>query len=492
MHTPTPEQQAIIDAAKGSVDNLLVNALAGAAKTTTLEMVCNTITDIPILSLAFNKRIADEMKKRLPTHVEARTMNSLGHGVWAQAIARKLSVDPNKTIGIARAIIKEIPKLKQDRYWDALAEVLRWVRIAKRDGYVPPSWRSIARFHMDTEAWLSRYRDAPEDFMYQFIDDILDRSISAANAGGIDFDDQIYMPVCFGGQWPKFPLVLIDEFQDLNELQHEMLSKLAVKRLIGVGDPWQSIYGFRGAKQNGMASAQERWNMRELTLSTTFRVPRLGVERAWFRVPHMRAREGAPDGRVESLATWDASAIPDGAAIVCRNNAPLFAVALKLLRQRRHVKLIGMDIGSGLVRMLKRLGPLDMSHQQMVDAIDVWAMEQLRAEKNEETITEKAECLKVLCAPLAAHWTLYEAIANAEDLFKQNGPIQMLSGHKAKGLEWDTVFHLDPWRVPSRFTREGTEEWEQEQNVRYVIETRFKNELFLIDTEGFVGTESCG
>jgi hypothetical protein len=32
-HTPTPEQREIIDAAVRTRDNLLVNALAGAAKT---------------------------------------------------------------------------------------------------------------------------------------------------------------------------------------------------------------------------------------------------------------------------------------------------------------------------------------------------------------------------------------------------------------------------------------------------------------------------
>jgi hypothetical protein len=186
------------------------------------------------------------------------------------------------------------------------------------------------------------------------------------------------------------------------------------------------------------------------------------------------------------LPEWQASTIPDGAAIICRNNAPLFKVALRLLAQRRHVKLVGMDIGSGLVRQLKKLGPLGMSAAQMDSAINAWALEQIQAGKSEEIITEKMECLRVLVQPLAEPWTLSDAIANAEDLFKQSGPIQLLSGHKAKGLEWDTVFHLDPWRVPSRFTREGTEEWEQEQNVRYVIETRFKKELFLIDSDGFV------
>ena len=68
MPPPTPEQQAIIDAACGTSDNILVNALAGAAKTTTLEMICKALPVQPILSLAFNKRIAQEMEKRLPGH----------------------------------------------------------------------------------------------------------------------------------------------------------------------------------------------------------------------------------------------------------------------------------------------------------------------------------------------------------------------------------------------------------------------------------------
>jgi DNA helicase-2/ATP-dependent DNA helicase PcrA len=71
-------------------------------------------------------------------------------------------------------------------------------------------------------------------------------------------------------------------------------------------------------------------------------------------------------------------------------------------------------------------------------------------------------------------------------LFKKDGHIQLLSIHKAKGLEFDTVFHLDPWRIPSRFIKEGTEEYEQELNCRYVCETRFKKELYLINTKDFV------
>jgi len=486
MHEPTPEQAEIIAAAKRTPDNLLVNALAGAAKTTTLEMVCRQITHIPILSLAFNKRIADEMAKRLPPHVECRTMNALGHRVWMKAIGKRVSVDTRKMHTILTTAVRALPKGRQEAAWEDMSDTLGWLRAAKRDGYVPPRWCGSSRFNAGMlREWLEPYPEEPTDLQCQLIDEALAASIDAAYAGGLDFDDQIYMPVCFGASWPRFPLVMIDEFQDLNALQHEMLANLAGKRLIGVGDPWQSIYGFRGAKQNGMAAAQTRWNMRELTLSTTFRVPRLGVERAWFRVPHMRWRDGAPEGVIASLEGWNESTIPDGAAIICRNNAPLFRAGLRLLGRGRHIKLVGMDIGAGLLRILKKLGPLETPAAQLDAAVERWLADALRTAKSEETVYERAECLRVLCAPQYDNWTLRSAIGRAEGLLKQEGPIQLMSGHKAKGLEYETVFHLDPWRVPSRFAREGTEEYEQELNVKYVIETRFKQNLFLIDNEGW-------
>jgi superfamily I DNA/RNA helicase len=97
------------------------------------------------------------------------------------------------------------------------------------------------------------------------------------------------------------------------------------------------------------------------------------------------------------------------------------------------------------------------------------------------SIADRADCMRIFAAEGD---TLAAACAYAEHLFKSQGPIEFLSGHKAKGLEWDTVFHLDPWRIPSKFC-ETKEELEQELNVRYVIETRPKKSLILVETERF-------
>lgn len=84
-----------------------------------------------------------------------------------------------------------------------------------------------------------------------------------------------------------------------------------------------------------------------------------------------------------------------------------------------------------------------------------------------------------------------EAIAFAEHLFApSNGTVKLMSGHKSKGLEFQTVFHLDPWRIPSKWAKKAAlagddSQLEQELNINYVIETRFKENLFLVDTERF-------
>ncbi len=214
MHTPTPEQALIIEAARTTSDNLIINALAGAAKTTTLEMICHAITGIPILSLAFNKRIADEMAKRLPSHVEVRTLNALGHRVWAQAINKRLVVNSTKMHTLVRGITDELPRSVREEAYESMAETLKWLRLAKRDGYIPTKWAGIGHTLIEGPEFYDQYDENPTILQLSIVEEALEASIRNAYAGEIDFDDQLYMPVCFGGQWPKFPLVLGDEVQD--------------------------------------------------------------------------------------------------------------------------------------------------------------------------------------------------------------------------------------------------------------------------------------
>ena len=76
--TPTSEQLHIIDkAVKG--DNLIIQAFAGAAKTTTLHMIAKALPQKKILYLAFNKAIVTEAVSKMPTNVTCRTIHSIAY-----------------------------------------------------------------------------------------------------------------------------------------------------------------------------------------------------------------------------------------------------------------------------------------------------------------------------------------------------------------------------------------------------------------------------
>lgn len=487
MLSPTPEQQAIIDAAVHGTDNLLISALAGAAKTSTLEMICKALPVQPILSLAFNKRIADEMAKRLPGHVLCKTMNAIGHQVWGQAIGRRLVVDKDKSYNLIKEVIDGLKGKAKEAAWDQYADIRRAVSTAKSAGYIPSahqfSGRSLISLD-DIKDWFEREGlDESEIPDLAIVDEVLMRSIERAYQGQIDFDDQIYMSTLFGGTFPRFPLVLVDEVQDLSGLNHAMLGKLVTQRIIAVGDPNQSIYAFRGAVSGGMSFLRDRFSMVEMGLSVSFRCPIEIVKRARSRAPHMQWPDWAKPGSVQELEIFNAASIPDFSAVICRNNAPLFKLALALIRSGRGVHLVGADIGPGLIKTLKKFGEGSMPQEKVYEAIDSWEAEKAKKAKGKAAVHDKAECLRVFAS---VGDTLGAAIAYAESLFKAQGPIQLLSGHKAKGLEWNNVYHLDPWRVPSQFAITD-EALEQERNLEYVITTRSKENLFLVNLENFRG-----
>ena len=75
---PTPQQAEIISRVRADNGNLIVRAYAGTGKTTTIELFSSVMNMRPTLCLAFNKRIAEEMAKRLPSHFTCQTLNAFG------------------------------------------------------------------------------------------------------------------------------------------------------------------------------------------------------------------------------------------------------------------------------------------------------------------------------------------------------------------------------------------------------------------------------
>lgn len=445
----------------------MINADAGTGKTTMLEMMEKSTKTKPILYLCFNTRVAKEAKDRMLSTTSVKTFNSLGHGCWASYRQGKtISLDKKKSATILRSMIDEVPKKDQGPIWDCFWQVCGGVGLAKSLGYIPEGKYPSARRLIDRVQFHAALEESPDDLTSDLIDAVLLRSIVAAFSGNIDFNDQIYMPALFGGIYPKFPAIYVDEYQDLNPTNHELLNRIVKHRIIGVGDACQNIYGFRGAKAEGMEEAKVKFGMSQARLSISFRCAQAIVENARWRVPHFQWIK--PGGHVETLTHMDCADFADDCAIICRNNAPLFRLALKLLGHGRSVRVAGSDLGPKLVALMRRIGTEGMSKASLLSAIDDWLSEKLA--KGSTTAQDDADCMKVF----ATHGdTLGQALAYMDHLFSQSGTIQLITGHKAKGLEWMTVYHLDPWLI---------REDEQDLNLKYVIETRAKDELYLIDS----------
>lgn len=493
----TPEQDAIIACAKLE-ESLIITALAGAAKTTTLCLLAKKLPVVPTLCCAFNKRIADEMAKRMPSHIQCSTMNSLGHRAWGSKLGKRLIVESDKGYTIVNELMSTLPADQKKKLGEAFSSLLRMVRLAKSNGYVPDKFNVKGMGHTLTN--LEDFLDTigsdleiePDDEILDWFHHCLEASITQAYAGKIDYDDQIYMSVLFDAPYPKFKIIMVDEAQDLSPLNHEALRRMYGGRLIAVGDPFQAIYGFRGAHQGSMELLKREFNCKELFLSVSFRCPIAVVERARKRAPNMQYPEWAKPGFVEIVGEYTHEIFLDGDVVICRNNAPLFSLALKLIRAGRGIHLRGNDIGKSLIKILQKLGPGTTPKEVVLQEINNWQEEQLKKSRpsRHSGINDRAECLRVF-AEVGS--TLEESVAYATRLFDMAGPIELMTGHKSKGLEFQRVFHLDSFLIPSKFALRCAEDGDrskldQELNLRYVIETRSQDSLFMIYSEDYRAT----
>lgn len=467
-HSNTAEQDTILDHAKATDANLMLNALAGCGKTSTLEMIERAAKQKPVMYLVFNKRNADEAAERMLGTTTVRTFNSLGHRIWASAIGKSLRVDTKKTYTLFKEIADEVKGEAARAVWDSYDQVRQGVEMAKALGYIPDGIYPNATRLITQSALHHALDEEPDDLVSDLIDAMLRRSIQLSYSGTIDYNDQIYMSALFGGVYPKFPLTLVDEYQDLSPVNHEMIRRLVgTRRLIGVGDPNQNIYGFRGAKAGGMAQAEAAYNMTPLDLSVSFRCPEAIVRGAQWHVPHFKwLKRGGEVGCRDYHKVED---IEENAVFICRLNAPLFALAFKLIAADRSINIVGTEIGPRLIKTLQKLGDESLSQSATLAAIDEWLAAKLA--KNSRTAHDQAECMKII----VRHGdSLGQAISYAEHLFRQRGAIQLMTGHKSKGLEFPLVYHLDPHVIG---------DGQQDRNLKYVISTRSSDKLFTIASE---------
>ena len=273
----TPRQRQAVTSRDGPI---MVLAGPGTGKTRTLThrlayLVLNRgIPPEKILAVTFTNQAAEEMRSRVErllsrdspaAHPWITTFHGLAYRLLRQSFFpthRLLS--ENEAWEVLRNVLRERPRKVPPRL---LNELSRHISLAKGSLLAPPEAGKLPEWEALPE-WPAVYQ------AYQ-------TRLSEQNTW--DFDDLIQETVRllkdrpgFQEQWQlRYPLVLVDEFQDINTAQYQLFRLLAGDHgdWLVIGDPNQAIYGFRGAGANYFDRLREQIpRLTEIHLEVTFRL----------------------------------------------------------------------------------------------------------------------------------------------------------------------------------------------------------------------------
>lgn len=495
---PSPQQQSFFDWVRKGRGNAILEAVAGAGKTTTIVKATELMTGSIFLG-AYNSKMAKELESRITgrpqvqgTRVVAKTFHGTGYGALKYNFkTEKLDVDDKKVVKI---LDKYITDQKRDDLVELTAITAATISMAKQRGI-----GAMLKID-DTKAWEEMIEhfgideDLPEDPMFTEAE-MIEKLISFAQFGlkesnkslaTVDFDDMVYLPLqknirMFQNDW-----VLIDEAQDTNPTRREMAKRMLKPggRLVAVGDPRQAIFGFTGADNDSLEQLQQTFNCQKMPLTVTYRCPKAVVKHARAWVEHIEAHESAPQGEVNLLPYKELmSKVQPGDAILCRYNKYLVNLCFKLIREGHPAKIEGRAIGDGLIMMTKKwkVKSLDALKNRVVEFKN---REIEKAKKKDnlqaaDNIEDKCETMLVLIdrAIEQKMETVLQLKTMIEGMFKDDvgndkKVITLCSVHRSKGMEWKRVFLLGRAEfMPSKFAKL---DWQikQENNLIYVGVTR--------------------
>lgn len=513
---PSLYQSAIFTYVAAGKGSLIVEAVAGSGKSTTIKhavlrvLRANPGRRLSVQIFAFNTSIAAEMREAIKvlgieegvdmSNVRVSTFHSVGFSAVCKRLgkpAREVQCNSNKVRDILKDMFlesaggnAEMAELTYELYGSFCFKL---VGLAKGNGFgaiVPADvgdWLDLCRHHDLTLDSL----EATEEEAVRYARLALRRSNELSRQGVLDFDDQLYVPLLWKLRLWENDWVLIDEAQDTNPVRRA-IAKLALRpggRLMAVGDRRQAIYGFTGASHDAMDLIKHEFNCAEFPLSVTYRCGRKIVELAQTIVPHLEAADNAVEGAVTHPKLVEAlKRLTNSDVIMCRNTAPLIDLAFKLVAEGRGCKVLGKEIGAGLVNLVKKQKAKGVPN--LMDKLRAWCERETAkhiAEGNEgkaEAVNDRVSCIRTIVENLPEpQRTVPGLCLKIEAMFGEAGEAGVLSLatiHKLKGLEFDRVALYRPDLCPSKFARQ---DWQlvQEMNLLYVGYTRARLELMLVE-----------
>ena len=314
-------------------------------------------------------------------------------------------------------------------------------------------------------------------------------TVSIAQSGGtIDFMDMLYMPILTDGTtFPRTDLAMVDELQDLDPLQRRMVEMVGAESggFIGVGDPRQAIFSWRGTGLDAMERVARTMECAALPLSVCYRCPTSHLDLAREYVPQIEAAPGAIAGLVEEHAVIDPARFAAGDVIICRMKAPCVDLAIRLIQAGIPTRVLGRDIAASIEELVRSSGAesvtaLVQAAQRRCDRA------QARAAKldDDRALAEAADRQRIIeaIAETCDDNSIATFVRRLRFLFAEEdgaAKVTLCTIHKFKGMQARRVWWLDENlcdenRVKSPMAAQET------RNLRYVALTRSTDELHFI------------
>jgi DNA helicase-2/ATP-dependent DNA helicase PcrA len=504
-----PEQRRAAEAVRGPV---CILAGAGTGKTTTItrriaqQVASGAFDPTQIMAVTFTDKAGGELRARLAalgvTRVRAGTFHSAALRQLRHFAPDQLgNILPSKAL-LLRQIGNRLRAPYKFRPAGDLATEIEW---AKNRRIAPDSYLDAAKdreppIPLDLMVRVyAEYEQRKEAEGQLDFEDLLERTVRV-------FEDDEGAATTFRAQYRAFT---VDEYQDVNLLQQTLLELWLGDGddLCVVGDDYQSIYAFTGAGPEHLLGVPARFpNATVVRLEENYRstpqvlalanklVPKLGGAEKVLRPTRPAGDDpvvtafASPAAESDAIvAAIRATKVPlEDIAILCRTNARLtdFEEALHdAAIPFQGSSLLARDAARRLVRRLER-SDRGAAAAVRTAALEAGWLEKLPDKLGERELVRQTDLARLVALADAFDGDAAAFVAELRQRFDTGGEgargVNLLTLHKAKGLEFDTVFipRLEEKELPSRQAR-TSDEIDEERRLLYVGMTRAKRILWL-------------
>jgi DNA helicase-2/ATP-dependent DNA helicase PcrA len=511
------EQRRAVETVSGPV---CILAGAGSGKTTTItrrianQALTGAFPASAILAVTFTDKAAGEMRERLTqlgvTGVAARTFHAAAlaqlHYFASEPVGDVL---PSKAL-ILKQSANSLPRAFRFRPVGDLATEVEWAKnrrltpdtylggLGDHEPPIPPDLM-VKIFHQ-----YERRKEAQRRIDFE---DLLERAIRL-------FDEDRSAVEIFRERYRAFT---VDEYQDVNLLQQTLLERWLGERrdLCVVGDDYQSIYSFTGATPEYLLAVPERFaDAAVVRLEENYRstpeilafanrlVPKLGGARKILTPVRPAGPEPVAQAHLEvasevaSLVRQVATVHREGlafeqVAVLYRINSQSedFEEALSragIPYQVRGGAFLARPAARQMLRVLRRSSEAPLAETVRATAQAQGLLAVPPEGLGDEEMTRQNDLARLV--RFAEEFddgtrTIADFLADLEERFgadSQGRGVNLLTYHRAKGLEFELVFlpRLEEGLVP--FKRARTREaLAEERRLLYVGLTRAKTRLHL-------------